>query len=338
MLLKIWLSSLCIAMGSPVPPDTSIPLQGLQLPGLSPAISQIMPSTQNASTTALSADIGDPPVLKFHEGTRRLSARSCLMVALETLVNLSFLKYNDPYTTGQHSSEKYPDVAIIITRNIMAEIIFRNYDVVYGLVQLITSMMDRNAFRNSEIGYTDSRGRLFATLAFSDKSIQSTRRSDHVFPSIAQQPDTWQVPRIINGTDGTNLTAMVSTKPDDPLLVFAEFYGTALKISEIFSAIYNALAILLVVPTDDPLLAFDSGSSTFDTWVTFEIIQPRPSGAPAFTNRWAARTLQLLPEHMFQEQKFNEIKFIAGWENNLLANGSLAWRTSPPQTAAIEKR
>ena len=50
---------------------------------------------------------------------------------------------------------------------------------------------------------------------------------------------------------------------------------------------------------------------------------PQPRPAFVFQYGWAARSLQVLPKHMFEQGRFDEMKFLCGWDGTLFAVGNL---------------
>lgn len=335
MLLVLWLSLLGLTVGSPAPLDLFNSSQGTQS---SEAIYQGIPNTTNVSTTALVADIYDDFTLQVRVGSQKLSARSCLMVTLHAMVELSFLNYSDPFEYGEYTVEKYPDVSITAAKRPGTGRPLMTAAVIFGLTQEIAAMIKQNEFRDTILEIIDRTGADVATIHFSAKSVPSTTRRDVIYATISSAVDTRQVASITNRSESTNGIAVLFAQPSDALVVFAESLTTPLKISQMFLTLYNALWALAVFPSEAPMQPINIQSKVTGGSLQFDIIEPPPSGAPPFNNGWAARTLQCLPEYILEQGKLNGVKFIAGWEKDLLAKGSLSQERIQGGSTAVSKR
>ena len=110
-----------------------------------------IPEAENISISNNMSLLDHPLVFTFDDGTARLPGKACLMVALETLVQLSFMQNDKPYSHGSYSSNDYPEVLITIKTFKLPrpELTLRTSFAITCVIKLISKMIWEGAFRNS---------------------------------------------------------------------------------------------------------------------------------------------------------------------------------------------
>lgn len=202
------------------------------------------------------------PVISFSEGTAKLPRTACLMVALETLVQLSFEDMSESYTHGIFMSDDFPEVLIEITsfESTGPHLSMPTSLVIICVMRLITEMMHLGNYRNSSVIPYWKRGRDFLPLgivafwAREGDTIQKPPRK-----TFLQKPGLTNFSTIDLRSNRTS--AGTIDNDDDKLLVFAEFFGGPLTILDVFYNIYESIAYIAQFPTTDAMAPFEIRSA-----------------------------------------------------------------------------
>lgn len=307
-------------------------LQNMTLPGHLTLVDPNMPGAGISSIADNTSLLADPPVISFAEGSARLPGKACLMVALEALVQLSFKDMSEPYTQGIFISDDYPEVLIRITsfQSPGRETSQPTSLAIVCLIKLITGMMYGSKYRNSSVISYWKSGRGFLPLsqvAFFGRKGATIQDA----PALTQtRANLLQTPSLTNLTKidfGSNIASAGTNDDDDEkLVVFAEFLGGTLPIDDVFFNIYESITYIAQFPTTDAMAPFEVRSADTNAQLSYKLIDPPdlpPRPTFVFQWGWAARSLQKLPKYMFEQRKFNEIKFISGWDKTLFGVGQL---------------
>lgn len=306
--------------------------QNMTLPVHLTLVDPDMPGAGILSIAKNTPHLVDPPVISFAEGSARLPGKACLMVALEALVQLSFKDMSEPYAQGIFISDDYPEVLIRITsfQSPGRETSQPTSLAIMCLIKLITGMMQGSKYRNSSVISYWKGGRGFLPLsqvAFFAKEGATIQDP----PALTQKRvDLLQTPSLTNLTKidvGSNIaSAGTNDDDDDKLLVFAEFFGDTLTINDVFFNIYESITYIAQFPTTDAMAPFEVRTADTNAQLSYKLIDPPdppPRPTYVFQYGWAARSLQTLPKYMFEQSRFNEIKFISGWDKTLFGVGQL---------------
>ena len=304
----------------------------MTLPGHLTLVDPNMPGAGISSIADNTSLLADPPVISFAEGSARLPGKACLMVALEALVQLSFKDMSEPYTQGIFISDDYPEVLIRITsfQSPGRETSQPTSLAIVCLIKLITGMMYGSKYRNSSVISYWKSGRGFLPLsqvAFFGRKGATIQDA----PALTQtRANLLQTPSLTNLTKidfGSNIASAGTNDDDDEkLVVFAEFLGGTLPIDDVFFNIYESITYIAQFPTTDAMAPFEVRSADTNAQLSYKLIDPPdlpPRPTFVFQWGWAARSLQKLPKYMFEQRKFNEIKFISGWDKTLFGVGQL---------------
>ena len=313
--------------------------RNLTLPGHLSLVDPDMPGVGKTSIANNTSLLADQPVISFVEGTARLPRKACLMVALEALVQLSFKDMSESVTQGSFLSNDFPEVLIKIRSfdSPGPEVSMPTSLAIICVMRLITEMMHWGNYRNSSVIPLWKRGREFLPLG----QVSFFARGDTIQKppriSFLQKSGLANFSRI---DVGSNTVSAGTTDDDDKLLVFAEFFGGSLTIADVFYNIYEFIAYIARFPTTDAMASFEIRSADTNAQLSYKLIDP-PDPPPrpryAFQYGWAARSLQTLPKHMFEQSKFNEIKFLSGWDKTLFAKGQLTKNNAYKRRAWIFK-
>lgn len=294
-------------------------------------------NTSLANTIPL--PINDPHIsFAIVKGTAKLPMKACLMVALEALVELSFEYFTEPYGSGIFVSSDYPEVIIVTQVFKGPGPIFQTKHAARGLVDLITLMLRQSSYSNSSIimRWSDfGMSALWASVAFAVGDHVATQGPSRVAPRMETLP---QGPYLANFSNNNNGTEVVFVNnDDDELLVFAEYVGGDLAIPDVFITLYSSVFYIAQFPTTDAMVPFGITPENSNAGLQYILLDPPPRSTFVFQNGWAARSLQKLSKYMFEQRKFNEIKFISGWDKTLFSVGSLKKKTMSGARVDVER-
>lgn len=311
--------------------------QILTPPSHSTLIDAYFPEAGNITIANNASLLANHPEYSFVNGTAKLPGKACLMVALEALVQLSFKGFSEPYTRGSFLSDDYPEVLIRITtyESPRPEIFFPTSFAIKCIILLITKMMQESEYRNSTItthwiwGEDSVPLGQVAFFAREGATIQKPPALARKMESLLQRPNLANFTKMDIGTD----IVSAQNDDDDKLLVFAEFVGGTITIADVFLNVYESVAYMACFPTTDPMAPFRIRNLDTNAQLSYMLIDPPdPPPRPSFVFQygWGARSLQTLPQYMFEQGKFNEIKFISGWDKTLFGVGHLVKSNTRP--------
>lgn len=296
----------------------------------------------NLSLANPSSLLADDPHFSFAvlEGTVKLPGKACLMVAFATLVKLSYENFTQPFNNGIFWSDDYPEVIIGVKTFEKPGPIFQTGHAAVAVMDVITIMARQNRYRNTTLSIRLTRGSMsipWANVRFFAAGSVPIPKTLGLAPTVNALP---QGPYLTNFTTINNGTNVVSADVDvdnDKLLVFAEYEGGTLTIPDVFITLYASIIHIAQFPTMDAMMPFNITPDNTNARLEYDLLDPPPTSTFVFQYGMAARSLQTLPKYMFEQGKFNEIKFISGWEQTLFAVGSLKKKTLSGARVDVER-
>ena len=326
--------------------SASVGLPGLsQTPALgnrSPVIGPDAPGTQPLPTTNISllGDIIDERfTINVRVATEKVSGEQCLMNLLKTLVQLSFEDFEQVYSVGTYTYPDYPDVTMSITEASPKIVPLTHRFVIWGICNTVRSMFNTSGIRGMIIIlFWNESGKSGAQVAVGNILIKPTHEpgigaSNHTrnLTGLARRSETLPpglgFSNLIGiGEAGTN-TAPANV---DPLVVFAELYGSVLPLQDVFICIFVALTYMASHPTTGTMGEW--GIKDLDTEVRFDwVIDHSRTEPPFFEWGYAIRALASIPELMFRKKRFGEVKVLVGYGKVSLGVGYVHKGNNPPK-------
>ena len=286
------------------------------------------PGTTSLTTTNTSL-LGDTLIddrfkVSVYTGPERLNGTALLLSAIKVLVDLSFHDFNQAYSGGTYNYPEYNSVKVTFS-DTTKKLTYRY--AIWGLARAIMTMFETSGYYRryfvlqwSENDQSNARVELgiISIIPVIESGIIGASNDTQNLRGSTSRSEA-PLPRSDVG-DFTRIAAPAPLGPPDPLQVFAEFYGSTLKLKEVFVPITLALLGIASRPTTDTVT--DWAYKNRDTNSRFDWFIENPRTSPPFFERgYAARAIELIPELMFEKRTFSEVKFLVGYANVPLGVG-----------------
>ncbi|KAL9137192.1 MAG: hypothetical protein Q9175_001586 [Cornicularia normoerica] len=221
----------------------------------------------------------------YQQGQGRLSATSCLMNAVNAMMKLALENITEPIRPQE----------------------------------LYRSWLSRGRDRTYSVG---ARAKIWIIAAYRDLSIAGsngtlglTARSEEmsIHNATIESTQSLSVLDVINRLNGQHLT------------VFVTQVGEMLGITEVFVAIFAALAYMAHFPSTDEVARFQITPDDEDT--TFGILEHTraPGVRPPFLEyQWAILSVGKIPGYMLEQRRFTEVVIEIAVDGVLLGKGFLS--------------
>ena len=256
------------------------------------------------------ADLGaiDPRFTTSYEpGNDALSATSCLMGAVNAMMELALENFTERIRARNYIDLSYPEVVIVPTERVRGQGIEARY-LLWGIWEGIRWMISHRSFRQLGIrAYWD--GLLVCSISIrrawgqlsgagSNGTLGLTARSERIsIRNAAVEP-----------TQALSITDVKDPVNDQHLTISVTHVGDVLGITEVFIAIYAALEYMAHFPSTDELIGFRISPDDEDTMIG--VIQHTRAPAarlPFLDYQWAVMGVAQIPGYELRQRRFTEV-------------------------------
>ena len=242
----------------------------------------------------------------YQPAQRRLSATSCLMNAVNAMMNLALENFTEPITVRNYVDPAYPEVEIIpiVPRGLRIEARYLLWAVWEG----IRWMMSRRSFQQLVVvAYWDGvricsiwiTGTLrHLSIAGSNGTLGFSARSEKMFIRNA----------TVDSKQGLSMMDLRNPLSDRHLTVSVTLVGEMLGITEVFITIYAALEYMAHFPSTEEVVRFQVWPDGEETTIGILEHTDAPTVRPPFLEyQWAILSIGQLPGYMLQQRRFTEV-------------------------------
>lgn len=240
----------------------------------------------------------------YQPGRVRLSATSCLMSAVNAMMELALENFNEPIPARNYMDPAYPEVMIAPVATAPGRRIETRY-LLWAVWEGIRWMTGRHGFVDLVVGaYWDGVLMCHVWITGTSRGL-SIAGSNGTVGLVARSEGTIIDSATVETRQG--VTGVRNLLNDHHLTVSVTQVGDTLGITEVFTAIFAALEYMAHFPSGDILVNFEISPDNEDTTVGIlghtQAPAPRP---PFFEYQWAILSVGQIPAYMLQQMRFTE--------------------------------
>lgn len=246
----------------------------------------------------------------YQPGSARLSATSCLMNAVNAMMELALENFTEPIRVRNYMDPAYPEVMIVPLPLALEQRIETRY-LLWAVWEGIRWMTSHRNFVDLVIGaYWDGilMCHLWIRKAWRQLSIVGSNGSDGTLGLAARSDGISFDNTTVETTQGLSMTDARNPLNDQHLTVSVIQLGETLGMTEVFIAIYATLEHMAHFPSTDELVNFQISPDDEDTIVgVLEHTLAPAVGPPFFEYQWAILSVGQIPAYMLQQMRFSEV-------------------------------
>lgn len=259
----------------------------------------------------------------YRQGQARLSATSCLMNAVNAMIELALEDFTEPVVPRDYIDPDYPEVAIVPIARAQGQRIEARY-LLWGVWEGIRWMINHQSFRDLVIGaYWDGfricniwiRGAWSrVSVAGGNITLGLTARSERM--SIHNS--------TVESMQGLSMMDVKNPLNDHHLTVAITQVGETLGIMKVFVTIFAALEYVAKFPSTDELINFHISPGDEGTTIGIQEHTRAPGLGPPFLEyQWVILSLGQIPAYMLRQRRFTEMVIEIAVDGVLLGEGFL---------------
>lgn len=243
----------------------------------------------------------------YDQGQGRLSATSCLMGAVNAMMELALENFTEPIATRNYVDPDYPEVVVVPIALAQGLRVEARY-LLWGVWAGIRWMMSHQSFREVVIGgYWDGIqvcdiwirgpwGQL--SIAGSNGTLGLSARSEEMSVRNA----------TVESTQGLSMMDIRNPLNNQHLTVSVTHLGEALGITEVFRVIFAVLEYMAQFPSTDEVITFQVWPDDEDTSIAILEHAQAPAVRPPFLEyQWAILSVGQIPAYMLRQRRFREV-------------------------------
>ncbi len=292
----------------------------------------VVPLSSGATQTGFFHNVTKAPILgaidprfttDFQQGQARLSATSCLMNAVNAIMELALENFTESIHPRNFMDPGYPEVAIVLIATARGLMVEARY-LLWGIWEGITWMISHQSFRDLVIAaYWD--GILICKIWIRDTRRQlSTAGSNSTLSLTTRSGKISLHNATVNSTQGLRMMDARNPSNDQHLTVSVTHIGGVLDITEVFIAIFAALEYMAHFSGTDEVVSFDISPDYEDT--NIGIVKHPWVRPPLLEYQWAILSLGQIPEYMVRQRRFTEVDIEINVDSVPLGEGFLSKR------------
>lgn len=260
----------------------------------------------------------------YQQGQDMLSATSCLMNAVNAMMELALENFTEPIRPRNYVDPAYPEVLIVAVALAPAQSIEVRY-LLWGIWEGIRWMINHQSFRDLVIRtYWD--GMLMChiwikgawrplSIAGNNNTLGLTAWSEKVLTHNG----------TVESTQGLRMIDVRNPLNDQHLTISVTLIGEPLGITEVFIAIFAALEYMGHFPSTDEVAGFHISPDDEDTMVGIIENTRAPAVRPPFLEyQWVILSVGQVPGYMLRQRRFTEVVFEIAVDGVTLGEGFLS--------------
>ena len=243
----------------------------------------------------------------YRQGQEKLSSSSCLMNAVNAMMQLALENVTEPIRVRDFIDPDYSEVVIepiVFNSRRMVEARF----LLWGVWEGIMWMIHNRSFRDLMIGaHWD--GTLMSNIWIRGNRRQlSVAGGNDTLGITALSPKRSTHNATVVSTQGLNMVDARNSLNDPHLTVSVTHVGVALGITEAFIAIFAALEYMAHFPSTDEVVGFRTSPEGEDTTIgVVEHPRAHVTGPPFLEFRWAILGIAQIPRWLLRQRRFTEV-------------------------------
>ena len=243
----------------------------------------------------------------YRQGQERLSASSCLMSAVNAMMELALENMTEPISVRPYTEPGYPEVTIepIVShsrRRVEARFLL------WGVWEGIRWMINQRSFRDLVIGAHWDGIRVSSIWIRGNVGQLSVAGGNDTLDMMAGPAKTSTHNATVVPPRGLSMVDARKALNDQHLTVSVTHVGEALGITEVFVAVFAALEYMAHFPSTDEVVRFQISPDDEDTSIgILEHSRAPASGPPFLEYQWVILAIAQIPGYMLQERRFTEV-------------------------------
>lgn len=259
-----------------------------------------------------------------------VSGKSTYMNILKAMINLSYSEGTHAYAGETFSFDLYTNVKIRITRVTSSSSALQYRYAIWGLFKAAQYLTENNIFACVIVNLFWSGGgapALVGVIEIFPDPLPDNAESNEIqrLMGIGQRAEP---PPTSLGL--ANLTSICSNESGlatsanaGKLLVFLEFQGPTLSVSEVFMTLFLTLLEIASFGTTHLVHDFKVEDLITKTELVYEHYGAPRTSPPFFVYHVAARALGLVPKYMFEQHRFEAVTFVLEVDGTPVGTGFL---------------
>ena len=243
----------------------------------------------------------------YEQGQERLSATSCLMNAVNAMMELALENFTEPIRTRDYMDPNHPEVVIMPIALARGQMVEARY-LLWGTWEGIRWMISHQSFLDLVIGgYWD--GVLVCRIWIGGTRRQlSVAGSNGTLGLTAWSEKTSIHNATVESTQGLSMMGVRNPLNDHHVTVFVTEAGETLGITKVFIAIFAALEYMAHFPSNAEVVRFQISPDDEDTTIGILEHTQAPTVRPPFLEyQWVILSVGQIPAYMLQQRRFTEV-------------------------------
>ena len=243
----------------------------------------------------------------YRQGQVRLSATSCLMNAVNAMMELALEDFTQPVLPRNYMDPDYPEVMIVPIERMQGQRIEARY-LLWGVWEGIRWMINHQSFRDLRIGgYWD--GFRICNIWIRSAWRQLSVAGGNVTMGLTARSEWMSIHNsTVESTEGLSMMNVKNPLNDQHLTVAITHVGETLGITEVFVTIFAALEYVAQFPSTDELINFHISPDDENTTIGVLGNTRAPGFGPPFLEyQWVILSLGHIPAYMLQQRRFTEV-------------------------------